>query len=77
MLHTSLFKNKKLSTRIFSLAVVRESTHAIMWLLAPLILLANGPIWLAGIAWALMRGFGSAGAYITKFTDQHSAAKIL
>ena len=75
LLHTSLFKNKKLSTRIFSLAVVRESTHAIMWLLAPLILLANGPIWLAGIAWALMRGFGSAGAYITKFTDQHSAAK--
>lgn len=77
MMHTSLFKNIKLSSRIFSLAIVRESTHAIVWLLAPLILLANGPIWLAGIAWALMRGFASFGAYITKFTDMHSAAKSI
>lgn len=74
LLHTSLFKNKKLSSRIFSLAVVRESTHAIVWLFAPLIVIANGPVWLAGIAWALMRGSASFGALATKYMARHNPA---
>ena len=74
LLHTSLFKNKKLSSRIFSLAVVRESTHAIVWLFAPLIVIANGPVWLAGIAWALMRGSASFGAFATKYMARHNPA---
>ncbi|MBP9821160.1 MFS transporter [Candidatus Saccharibacteria bacterium] len=74
LLHTSLFKNKKLSSRILSLAVIRESTHAIVWLFAPLIVIANGPVWLAGIAWALMRGSASFGALATKYMARHNPA---
>lgn len=62
----SLRTNKRLAARITSLAIVRESTHAIIWLVALVIVDANGPVWLVGIAWALMVGSRSIGGRLSK-----------
>lgn len=49
----SSFQNRPLSLRIFTYAVGREMTHAVIWVFTPLLLLAGVPLAIVSTAWAL------------------------
>lgn len=48
----ALHGRKKLAWSIFAFAIGRESTHPMIWILTPLLLLAGVPMQVVGFAWA-------------------------
>lgn len=63
----ALHGHKDLAWAIIAASTAREITHAIIWVLTPLLLLAGVPVAIVGIAWALNLGAVSIGAWASKW----------
>lgn len=73
------FKEKRLRIRIFTYAIGREITHAIIWVFTPMLLLAGVPISVVSLAWAFnslacIVGAKLAGKLAPKFKDSQILA---
>lgn len=62
----ALHGHKDLAWAIIAAATAKEMTHAIIWVLTPLLLLAGVPVFVVGIGWALVLAATSAGAWLSK-----------
>jgi MFS family permease len=63
----ALHGHKDLAWSIAAASIGREITHALVWILTPLLLLAGIPSAVIGIAWALQLGAVSVGAWISRW----------
>lgn len=62
----ALHGHKDLAWSIIAAAIAKEITHAIVWILTPLLLLAGVPAEIVGVAWALNLGAVSIGAWLSR-----------
>lgn len=58
--------HKQLASTIWANAVINKSTHGIVWLTTPMLLLAHVPLWLVGVGWALNNLGAWAGATLAR-----------
>lgn len=73
----ALHGHKDLAWAILAAAVSREITHAIIWLLTPLLLLAGVPAWLLGAAWAFNYAMVAVGAFLARWVvDRWSEGRL-
>lgn len=64
----SSFRNQPLRLRIFTYAIGREMTHAVIWVFTPLLIMAGVPLAIVSTAWALNAMASLLGAQLaTKF----------
>lgn len=64
----SSFRNQPLRLRIFTYAIGREMTHAVIWVFTPLLIVAGVPLAIVSTAWALNAMASLLGARLaTKF----------
>ncbi len=73
----ALHGHKDLAWAVMAAATAREFTHAIIWVLTPLLLLAGVPAVIIGFAWALNSIAVSIGALLSRpFATRWSEAKL-
>lgn len=58
---------------VISTALARESTHALVWILTPLLLYVGVPLPILGIAWALNLGLSVLGAEVARHWNERRA----
>ncbi|MDR1793849.1 MAG: MFS transporter [Erysipelotrichaceae bacterium] len=62
----SSIKNPPLRLRIWAYAVARESTHAVIWIYTPLLLLAGVPLEIVSLGWALNTLANTIGSWLAQ-----------
>lgn len=67
--HRVLYGEKQLAWVVFARAFAVNSTHSIIWVLTPLLVLAEVPLWLIGTGWAVTL----AGSWLGAHLAQHYA----
>ncbi|HYG83344.1 MAG TPA: MFS transporter [Verrucomicrobiae bacterium] len=73
----ALHGHKDLAWSIVAAATAREITHAIIWVLTPLLLLAGVPAEVIGVAWAVNLAMVSIGAWLGgKVAERWSDARL-
>ncbi|HEX6461927.1 MAG TPA: MFS transporter [Candidatus Saccharimonadales bacterium] len=73
----ALHGHKDLAWAVLAAATAREFTHAIIWVLTPLLLLAGVPVVIVGFAWALNSLAVSMGALLSRpFASRWSEVKL-
>lgn len=66
VIRDSLHTGPVLKWHILAFAVGREVTHALVWVMTPLMLLAGVPLVLVGAGWAINLALSSLGSYLAK-----------
>ncbi len=64
VVHYSLSGHKALAATIWAKTVVSASTHAVVWVTTPILILCRVPVWLVGVGWALLNLSSSIGAWL-------------
>lgn len=77
VLHYSLRGHKELVSTIWARTVLGLSTHTLVWVTTPILIVSKVPVWLIGVGWAALNVGASIGAWIagkrgTKMSTQRA-----